>query len=503
MKKLFSIILLALIIAVFGGYTMAGAAAIPSFAGEIVLAQTGLSGVSEVLAKQADVGDYSYKLLEITHNGQPLSTDKNQPTLIQNQAWLTVRGQNVANKTVDVQYIVNGAWTRTGVVAEFDSNGIFDLISSPFYYDTVDQYGVVNQGDPAGTVKSFALAIMDTSTEQIFSQTPTYYLEYAGEDSNIVADINEFIKSIVVTKTELKITLCEGWVFDGGDFYLQRGSETINCSTWADDNNLSMGGAQYGLDNYYLTYKMPYDLTENAVYKIIIPMHIAVHKEGNDYYYNEKVALDVTVQPSAATTAVTAAFPDLPRSHWAYENIMLLVEKGVITGYEDGAFRPNGPVTRSEFAKMMTLALGIPLLTNPAPSFVDVGAGDWELIYVETAKKYLTGYQQGDNYYFKGKEPAVREDMAVALVKALKLEAEATDESNAATAYAKLQEIFSDAATVSPNLRPYVMVAYQQKLINGYPDGTFGAQRSITRAETAALLVKVLGSEAMKKVTFE
>jgi hypothetical protein len=209
------------------------------------------------------------------------------------------------------------------------------------------------------------------------------------------------------------------------------------------------------------------------------------------------------VKLPAATTAqpvtpppTTLHFSDVPAHHWAYSSIMLLAQKGVIEGYADGTFRPQGLVTRSEFAKMMTLALGIPLLTNPAPSFADVSGNSWDFVYVETAKKYLTGYQQGNTYYFKGGEQAVREDMAVALVKALKLENEQADVD-------ELKTVFKDSHTISPNLQKHVLIAYKNGLINGYPDGSFGAQKPITRAETASLLIKVLDSEAMKKVTFD
>ena len=198
----------------------------------------------------------------------------------------------------------------------------------------------------------------------------------------------------------------------------------------------------------------------------------------------------------------TNEFTDLTAGHWAYSDIMQLVDKGVIAGYEDGSFRPEGLVTRSEFAKMMTLALDIPLLDDPPKTFTDIAVSDWEYIYIETAKIYLTGYQQGDDYYFKGSEPAVREDMAVALSKALELEA-GTGNIDDDYAYVRLQNIFTDADTISPNLRKYVLTAYENKLIDGYPDGSFRAQGAITRAETASLLVKVLKSEVMQKVTFK
>jgi hypothetical protein len=206
----------------------------------------------------------------------------------------------------------------------------------------------------------------------------------------------------------------------------------------------------------------------------------------------------ISTTPATSTPPITtaASFPDVPSSHWAYSSIMLLAERGVISGYTDGTFKPNDLVTRSEFAKMMTLTLNIPLLNEPAPSFVDVARDEWEFSYVESAKKYLTGYQLGESYFFKGKEEAVREDMAVALVKVLKLE-------NEQVSVNELENIFTDHATISPELRKYVLIAYKNQLISGYLDKTFGAQKPITRAETATLLVKVLSSAALKKVTFD
>jgi len=203
------------------------------------------------------------------------------------------------------------------------------------------------------------------------------------------------------------------------------------------------------------------------------------------------------VEPVApAPVQNQAAFTDVPSKHWAYSYIQHLAANDVINGYPDGSFRPGELVTRKEFAKIMAQALGIPLQNPNTPSFIDISRKSWEYPYVETAKRYLTGYQDGNNFFFKGDEPAVREDMAVALVKALQLENEVVLEN-------EITGIFSDHATISNGLQRYVLIAYKNGLIDGYPDGTFRAQQSITRAETAALLIKVLESKAMKKVVFE
>ena len=47
------------------------------------------------------------------------------------------------------------------------------------------------------------------------------------------------------------------------------------------------------------------------------------------------------------------AFPDVPTDHWAYEAVNRLNLAGVISGYPDGTFRGNNPVTRYEVAAML------------------------------------------------------------------------------------------------------------------------------------------------------
>ncbi len=63
------------------------------------------------------------------------------------------------------------------------------------------------------------------------------------------------------------------------------------------------------------------------------------------------LCLCVMLSMSVFASAIT--FSDLASNHWAYENIMSLVNEGTINGYEDGTFRPSKTVTRAEFAKMI------------------------------------------------------------------------------------------------------------------------------------------------------
>ena len=131
------------------------------------------------------------------------------------------------------------------------------------------------------------------------------------------------------------------------------------------------------------------------------------------------------------------------------------------------------------------------------PFFVDVSGENWDYMYIKYVSRYMTGFLAADgNVYFFGNQAAVREDMAVALVKALGLSDQVVEES-------ELKTIFNDWESISPNLRKYVLIAYENNLIDGYPGGWFKPQQTITRAETSALLMRVWQSPAMEKVVFE
>ena len=180
-------------------------------------------------------------------------------------------------------------------------------------------------------------------------------------------------------------------------------------------------------------------------------------------------------------------FPDVPETHWAYTYIKALVERDVLSGYPDGLFKPDAQVTRSEFATMMVRALEIPLVTGEKPSFADVAYDAWDYGYVETIKDFMDGYKLNGEYFFKGNEMAVREDIVAALIKSFDFEIEI---------YSNIDEhlalFINDYADITKELKSYVLIALEDEIIFGYPDGSFGAQRTITRAEAVTMLYRTM-----------
>ncbi len=190
-------------------------------------------------------------------------------------------------------------------------------------------------------------------------------------------------------------------------------------------------------------------------------------------------------------------FKDVKENHWAYDAIMWMFENGIISGVGNDKFNPSGIVTRAEFAKMMINTLKLERYSPQTPSFLDVDKKNWAYSFVEGAKSYLTGWRTSSGDYFKPSQPAVREDMAVALVKALGFQNDTADES--------ILNQFADAGGINKNLRKYVALAVKNGLMEGMDKNgqkIFSSQGNLTRAEAATLLRRAFINNE-EKITYD
>ncbi|WP_052124171.1 S-layer homology domain-containing protein [Ureibacillus manganicus] len=184
-------------------------------------------------------------------------------------------------------------------------------------------------------------------------------------------------------------------------------------------------------------------------------------------------------------------FIDLSKNYWANDAINNMAKSGIISGYKDETFRPENPVSRAEFATLISKTFYLDLPTGSQATFYDVQPSHWSYPYVEASKDFLTGYYPpSGRAFFSPDMNATREDVAVTLVKALGYTVD--DLKNRRI----LEQNFNDVDSISPNLRDYVAIAYEKELFSGYPDYTFRGDAPINRAEVATLLYKIIKNAA-------
>ncbi len=181
--------------------------------------------------------------------------------------------------------------------------------------------------------------------------------------------------------------------------------------------------------------------------------------------------------------------------HWAEGYVAAFSLTGIIDGYPEGDFRPEGSVTREEFVKMLVLAAGLQPLSGAAlpaqPTFSDVPSTRWSAGYVEAAVK--AGVVRAADYgaNFSPQALLTRREMSVLLVRAASKEALATSlavqlgQPGASLPYTDLAGLPGWAAG-------YIAAAAQLQYIKGYPDGTFRPTANIKRSEAATVLARLM-----------
>jgi hypothetical protein len=180
------------------------------------------------------------------------------------------------------------------------------------------------------------------------------------------------------------------------------------------------------------------------------------------------------ILPMFTQAFAVEAFSDLDNAEWAKETIIEWVDKGLISGYEDGTFRPNQEVTRAEYAKMIFNAYE--LETDGKKEFSDVLQGDWhyEIITKKAFLGFVNGYPDGT---FRPDAPITRAEAATIIFNILNL-VENEDAAN----------IFLDSNMMPGWAKGIIGAVYEAGFILGYPDGTFRPDENITRAESVFMI---------------
>lgn len=91
-----------------------------------------------------------------------------------------------------------------------------------------------------------------------------------------------------------------------------------------------------------------------------------------------------------------ASFPDVDSDAWFNKYIGYLEDKDVLSGYEDGTFRPMDTITRGEISAVIARAQRYDLISYNG-IFTDVTENDWAKDYIETLadKNNVSGYEDG------------------------------------------------------------------------------------------------------------
>ncbi|WP_250673801.1 S-layer homology domain-containing protein [Paraclostridium ghonii] len=166
------------------------------------------------------------------------------------------------------------------------------------------------------------------------------------------------------------------------------------------------------------------------------------------------------------------------RNHWAKSYIDQFTKKGYITGYEDGTFRPDNPITRAEFVKIFNKQFN---LTSTSGKIFNDTKYHWAKNDIDIA--VTNGVCNGMTATeFEPDKPITREQAAKMVANYKKLSDSNHDKING----------YNDFYNVSNWAKNSVEGVIEAGYMSGYPeDNTFRPKNNITRAEAVVTLSRV------------
>ncbi|WP_019912514.1 LamG-like jellyroll fold domain-containing protein [Paenibacillus sp. HW567] len=170
--------------------------------------------------------------------------------------------------------------------------------------------------------------------------------------------------------------------------------------------------------------------------------------------------------------------------HWAQKEFQTWADKGLISGYGNGVYKPDQDITRLEWVSLVNRVFH--LQAEAEVNFTDVSASIASDIQKAAAAGYVSGYSDGT---FRPDQTVSRQEAAVMLFRLFKLTAPAGGPSP------------KDAADLPSWSQEAVLSLFGEGYLGGYADGSFRGEKSVTRAEALRMIGSLAGEIANQSGT--
>lgn len=180
----------------------------------------------------------------------------------------------------------------------------------------------------------------------------------------------------------------------------------------------------------------------------------------------------------APLKADAATFRDVPADDSHYAAIENLASKEILSGYNDGTFRPNNYVTRAQAAKIIAKSLNLTSNNEARQQFSDVPKNSeyFDAIQALNERNIIGGYSSDNT--FRPSEWLTRAQMAKILTRAFSLEQAQT-----------ITYPFRDIPN-SSSFKYDIQTIYNAGITNGSTATTFSPNASVTRGQMASFVVR-------------
>ena len=188
------------------------------------------------------------------------------------------------------------------------------------------------------------------------------------------------------------------------------------------------------------------------------------------------------VQGSGSDSGKSGSFRDVTSTHWAFDSVERAAELGLVTGYSDGTFRPDTPVTRAQFVLMLWRMCGKPAAAKAA-SFADASASWYQDALSWAVEK---GYVNGLSDTRFGPDAPITRQQAMAILFRLN-GGQSGSEQMLTGVY---EQTFTDSGTIASWAKDATWWAVYHELVSGTGGSRIAPEANASRAQIAAILLR-------------
>lgn len=205
--------------------------------------------------------------------------------------------------------------------------------------------------------------------------------------------------------------------------------------------------------------------------------------------------LTITMIPVTGVHGLTLkAFQDVDNDSWYAGYVYALSSKGIVSGMDADHFGPQTSLTRAQLVTMLAYKETKEDIERyrDKKKFSDVNSSNWFAPFVNWAaeKGISSGYTDGT---FGPNRSVTRAEAATLIIKYAESERIELSESN------NRDTVFADDSKIPNWAKENVYRSLHAGLVGGYPDGTFGASKTMTRAEASVVLCRLFEVDPLSK----
>ena len=325
--------------------------------------------------------------------------------------------------TIDFSDFVKKELTATGSKTASDVNFTVNVKESPI--------PLINSTQGVEAVSTYAGELLSTTLNAHFdsitggeTKTTSFngsiQLDQVGCYSFNLSEEDGQRTGVTYDETRYMLTIYVSFDKEKNELYVSRAYATCyNAGTWGDEINLfDMVNDKPVRNNNYITFHNTIDTGRDDYIPIIIPT--IINKDTGMLNKTDHFAYvigypDGTVHPNGQITRAEVAtiffrllrdevrdgafttsnsYSDVAYGKWYNNPISTMSALGIITGYPDGTFKPNKPITRAEFAAIA--ARFDETQSGKSATFSDV-IGHWAAKEIGIAyyNDWIKGYPDG------------------------------------------------------------------------------------------------------------